>query len=67
MCILIESDEILGHDNESESIELLYSFSIKENMSDDAYADLFKKIQNAEKKKLQCLSYNIVKSIHMIS
>lgn len=24
-------------------------------MSDDAYADLFKKMQNAEKKKLQCV------------
>lgn len=59
-----KTGEILGHDNESGSIELLYSFSIKENMSDDAYNDLFKKIQNAEKKKLQCVYLTTLSKIY---
>ena len=46
---------ISSKDDNEEYTHMLYSFVIHENMSDEAYNSLYKKIKDVEKTALRCV------------
>lgn len=56
--------EVIGHDTQSESIELLYTFIIKENYTSKDLDELHKKIKNCENDKLFCVYANKLYKIY---